>query len=94
MKMRYCMTEKGKGSQCLVGWGSINCLPDGLSKMTSCCDEPMEKNCRMIIDRDIPQIEICPCCGTALGIKEELKEHLFFDHIREVVKIIRDGKST
>ncbi len=46
MKVRYCSL----GHQCACGWGSINCLKDGTTKIRSCLDDPMEENCNNIVD--------------------------------------------
>ena len=92
MKKRFCTTERGKWI-CQVGWGSVGCTSNGKSEFKSCFDEPMEQNCRMVVDEeDKPKISICPCCGTAIDTEEEPnEEHLFFNHIRE---LIRDLKRT
>ena len=60
MKVRYCGTILQSWKPCEVGWGSVG--SDGIK---SCCDEPQEENCRVLVDETDPLI--CPTCGTALG---------------------------
>ena len=55
--IRYCLTERQKLAPCEIGWGSI-----GHDGCYTCHDEPQEKNCRMLVDENIPQT--CPYCQT------------------------------
>ena len=61
MKIRYCETILQQWKPCDVGCGSMD--KDG---MKSCCDEPVEDNCHLIVETSDPVI--CPTCGTAIGI--------------------------
>ena len=61
MKVRYCTTIEQKWRPCDIGWGSV-----GDEGIKSCWDEPMEENCRRIVDTG--DVAICPTCGTAIGI--------------------------
>lgn len=64
MKVRYCQANNLKNSPCPVGWGSAD------SRGTkSCLDEPKEANCKYLVEIE-PEVEVCPCCGTPIGIKE------------------------
>lgn len=45
VKKRYCFTTPIGLNDCPVGWGSID--ERGLK---SCCDEPIEDNCRNIVE--------------------------------------------
>jgi len=66
-RIRYCVTTRGLWYKCNAGWGSI-----GGSGMKTCNDEPMEKNCRNIVESTDPLI--CPTCGTVLGIIGDKEE--------------------
>lgn len=61
MKIRYCDTTPQERTPCQVGWGSID-----NTGLRSCTDDPIEKNCRNVVDTSDPVI--CPYCGTVLGI--------------------------
>jgi len=65
MKKRKCQITIG--FICPVAWGSV-----GTEGLKSCYDEPMEENCKYLVDEE-PEVECCPTCGTALGIKQEGK---------------------
>lgn len=63
MKIRYC--EKiGRFGYCPVAWAIATS-----TESKKCTDNPQGKNCAYLVD-DEPEIEFCPTCGTALGIKE------------------------
>ena len=64
MKIRYCSTTLNKENPCLCGWLGLNYI-----ESKSCHDEPIEENCRKIVDTQ--DIVYCPRCGTALGIIED-----------------------
>ncbi len=56
MRIRYCLTEGQRLKPCESGWGSY-----GSEGCKSCGDEPMEENCRCIVDTD--NKHFCPYCG-------------------------------
>ncbi len=64
MKIKYCLTEGQRLSPCESGWGSAD--SEGIK---GCSDEPMEDNCRRIVDS--ADIHFCPYCG---GIIPKVKE--------------------
>ena len=54
-KVRYCTTYLQRLWNCPSGW--VYMSTDG----TNCCvDEPMEMNCRNIVEKDNPLFPICP----------------------------------
>ena len=57
---RYCETPSGKIDPCLVGWGAYS----NLNSTKSCHDEPIEENCRRIVQED--GVQLCPSCGREL----------------------------
>jgi len=60
MKIRYCQTKLY--TYCPVAWGSA-----GTEGLKSCYVEPMEENCKHIIETDDEhEIEFCPTCGRRL----------------------------
>ncbi len=61
MKIRYCLTAQEKLRPCDAGWGAV-----GSEGCYSCWDEPMEKNCKNIVDTE--DVAICPYCGAAIGL--------------------------
>ncbi len=65
MKVRYCHANNFKNPPCSVGWEII-----GPGYSHSCTDDPKEVNCKYLV-YDKPEIEFCPTCGTALGIKND-----------------------
>ena len=61
MKIRYCLTAQEKLRPCGMGWGNAG---SGWTK--TCWDEPIDENCRNIVDTE--DVAICPYCGTAMGL--------------------------
>ncbi len=61
MKVRYCRTKLEKLCPCDSGRGGA-----GGEMVKWCHDEPMEENCRRIVDTE--DAAICPYCGTAMGV--------------------------
>lgn len=61
MKVRYCLTTLEKLLPCGMGRGST-----GDEGAKCCWDEPMEENCKNIVDTE--DVAICPYCGTAMGV--------------------------
>ncbi len=58
MRMRYCHTRLLNWNPCDVSWGYYS------TKCSSTCrDEPMEENCKNIVDDDYLS---CPTCGIPL----------------------------
>ena len=57
MKIRYCQTKLQQIFPCEIGWAVYSAREGG---SRNCHDEPMEKNCRKIIDTNTIR---CPTCG-------------------------------
>ena len=64
-KVRYCETKLQSSIPCGVEWWSGTRHPFlGPMILKSCKDEPMEENCRNIIEA---KDGVCPCCGRGGG---------------------------
>jgi len=58
MRKRYCETKLQKLIPCDSGWGAWSNI-----EKKDCVDDPMEKNCRNIIETDNMR---CPFCGSEI----------------------------
>lgn len=58
MRVRYCRTIEGQRFPCEVGWCTVSWKNNRMefeinqTEMKDCSDDPMEKNCRHIVEVD------------------------------------------